>query len=308
MNDRTIWRDGEFVAWKDATVHVLAQSLQRGSLAFDYISVHETRRGVAVFRLRDHIERLATTCRIVGLPLAYANTELVDACAATVRNNPGAKSIKISALIPSIEAELIPQDPRVAVFIAAYDSDLDLASPNAEVQRRRDAVSLKIERDKSSRREDVIPPHAKVAANYTAAMTAKWRARNEGFDDIVLLDEHGHVTEGPTANLFTVDRHGDVATPPASKVLLGITRDSIIALAPAVGCSCAERDIAVGELADASEVFLTGTSAGVWPVLSIDRRMVGDGRIGPVTARLRDKYRTVVRGEDQAFEHWLYYV
>ena len=155
---------------------------------------------------------------------------------------------------------------------------------------------------------NTLPAIAKVAANYTAAMTAKWRARNEGFDDIVLLDEHGHVTEGPTANLFTVDRHGDVATPPASKVLLGITRDSIIALAPAVGCSCAERDIAVDELADASEVFLTGTSAGVWPVLSIDRRMVGDGRIGPVTARLRDKYRTVVRGEDEAFEDWLYYV
>ena len=152
MTDRKIWRDGEFVAWRDATVHVLAQSLQRGSLAFDYISVHETPRATAVFRLRDHIERLATTCRIVGLPLSYATDELVEACADTVRRNPGAKSIKISALIPSIEAELIPEDDRVAVFIAAYDSDRDLGSPNAELKRRRRAaVSLKIERDKSSR-------------------------------------------------------------------------------------------------------------------------------------------------------------
>ena len=309
MTDRKIWRDGEFIAWEDATVHVLAQSLQRGSLAFDYISVHEARRGTAIFRLRDHIERLETTCRIVGLPLEYAVDELVDACAETVRRNPGAKSVKISALMPSVEAELIPENPHVAVYIAAYDSDRDFPSLNAELRRRRrQAVSLKIEREKSGRREDVIPPHAKVAANYTAAMTAKWRARNEGYDDIVLLDEHGNLTEGPTANLFLVDRDGDLATPPASKVLLGITRDSIINLAPAVGRRCVERDIAVDELASASEVFLSGTSAGVWPVVSIDGEQVGDGQMGPATSRFGDKYRAVVRGDEPAFEHWLHYV
>ena len=309
MTDRKIWRDGEFIAWEDATVHVLAQSLQRGSLAFDYISVHEARRGTAIFRLRDHIERLATTCRIVGLPLEYAVDDLVDACAKTVRRNPGAKSVKISALMPSVEAELIPENPHVAVFIAAYDSERDFPSPNAELRRRRrQAVSLKIEREKSGRREDVIPPHAKVAANYTAAMTAKWRARNEGFDDIVLLDEHGNLTEGPTANLFMVDDSGDLATPPASKVLLGITRDSMIALAPAVGRSCVERDIGVDELPSATEVFLSGTSAGVWPVVRIDGRPVGSAGMGPATSQLRDKYQAVVRGEEPAFAHWLHYV
>lgn len=309
MTDRKIWRDGEFIAWEDATVHVLAQSLQRGSLAFDYISVHETRRGTAIFRLRDHIERLATTCRIVGLPLGYAVDELVEGCTETVRRNPGAKSVKISALMPSIEAELIPENPHVAVFIAAYDSDRDLATANAEVRRRRrEAVSLKIEREKSGRREDVIPPHAKVAANYTAAMTAKWRARNEGFDDIILLDEHGNLTEGPTANLFMVDAERALATPPASKVLLGITRDSVIALAPVIGRSCVERDIAVDELSAASEVLLSGTSAGVWPVVRIDGRPVGDGCTGPVTTQLRDTYLAVVRGELPQYEHWLHYV
>ena len=309
MTDRKIWRDGEFIAWEDATVHVLAQSLQRGSLAFDYISVHEARRGTAIFRLRDHIERLATTCRIVGLPLEYAVDELVDACAETVRRNPGAKSVKVSALMPSVEAELIPEDPHVAVFIAAYDSDRDLPSPNAELRRRRrQAVSLKIEREKSGRREDVIPPHAKVAANYTAAMTAKWRARAEGFDDIVLLDEHGNLTEGPTANLFMVDVAGNVATPPASKVLLGITRDSIINLAPTVGLACVERDIAADELVSASEVFLSGTSAGVWPVVRIDGSRVGDGKMGPATSQLRDKYKAVVLGDQPEFEDWLHYI
>ena len=308
MTARTIWRDSEFIAWDDATVHVLSQSLQRGSLAFDYLSVHATRRGIAVFRLRDHVERLAVTCEIVGLPLDYAVDELVDACAETVRRNPGAKSVKISALIPSVEAELVPQDPRVSVFIAAYDGDRDIIGRNRGRSHRRTEVSLKIEREKRNRRDDIIPPHAKVAANYTAAMTAKWRARQEGFDDIVLLDENGWVTEAPTANLFLVDASGGLATPPANKVLLGITRASIIELASTIGRTCEERDISVDELRRAPEAFLTGTSEGVWPALRIDGDPVGDGNVGPVTARLRETYRAVVRGEDPAFEHWLQYV
>ena len=239
MTKRTIWRDGEFVAWRDATVHVLSQSLQRGSLAFDYLSVHRTARGIAVFRLRDHVERLLRTCRIVGLPLGYGAQELVDACAATVRRNPGATSVKISALIPSIEVELVPQDARVAVYIAAYDSDADIIANNRGEFRRRPQVSLRIERDRGGRREDLIPPHAKVAANYTAAMMAKWKARRTGFDDVVLLDERGLVTEAPTTNIFLVDGNGALATPPASKVLLGITRDSVLTLARRAGLACA---------------------------------------------------------------------
>ena len=307
MTARTIWRDGEFIAWDDATVHVLSQSLQRGSLAFDYLSVNDTPQGVAVFRLRDHIARLATTCRIVGLPLEHDVDILVEACAETVRRNPGAKSIKISALIPSIEAELVPQDPRVSVFIAAYDGNRDIIDRNRGRAHHRMELSLKIERDKRNRRHDIIPPHAKVAANYTAAMTAKWRARQDGFDDIVLLDEDGWVTEAPTANLFLVDE-GGLATPPESKVLLGITRASMIDIGAAVGSPCEERDISVDELKRAPEVFLTGTSEGVWPVLEIDGQVVGDGNAGPVTTWLREKYRAVVRGEEPAFEHWLYYV
>lgn len=308
MSERAIWRDGEFVPWEDATVHVLSQSLQRGSLAFDYLSVYQAKHGTAMFRLRDHVERLLRTCYLVGLPLAYDADALVAACTATVRRNPGARSVKISALIPSIEVELIPQDARVAVFIAAYDGATDIIARNPGEFRHRSELTLKIEREKASRREDIVPPHAKVAANYTAAMTAKWQARREGYDDILLLDEHGLATEAPTTNLFLVDASGNLATPPASKVLLGITRDSILALAPTVGCAAVERDIAVAELAAAAEVFLSGTSVGVWPVIGIDGKAVGDGNVGPVTARLRAEYDAVVRGEVAAFEHWLDYV
>ena len=308
MSERTIWRDGEFVPWRDATVHVLAQSLQRGSLAFDYLSVHAAKRGAAMFRVSDHVQRLLRTCHLVGLPLRYAADQLVEACAETVRRNPGAKSVKISALIPSVEVDIIPQDVRVSVFIAAYDNQADIIAKNPGEFRRASQLALKIEREKSARRDDLVPPHAKVAANYTAAMTAKWRAREAGFDDVILLDEAGLVTEAPTTNLFMVAADGEFATPPGNKVLLGITRDTIMALATTLDRPCVERDIAVEELANAREVFLSGTSVGVWPVESIDGKPVADGGVGPTTECLRDKYFAVVRGEESEFEHWLHYV
>ena len=308
MSERTIWRDGEFVPWQDATVHVLAQSLQRGSLAFDYLSVHAAKRGAAMFRVHDHVQRLLRTCHLVGLPLRYGADQLVEACAETVRRNPGAKSVKISALIPSVEVDIIPQDARVSVFIAAYDNQADIIARNPGEFRRASQLALKIEREKSARRDDLVPPHAKVAANYTAAMTAKWRAREAGFDDVILLDEAGLVTEAPTTNLFMVAADGEFATPPGSKVLLGITRDTIMALGAALDCPCVERDIAEEELANAREVFLSGTSVGVWPVESIDGKPVVDGGVGPMTERLRGKYFAVARGEEPEFEHWLHYV
>lgn len=308
MSERLIWRDGEFIAWDEATVHVLSQSLQRGSLAFDYVSVRETTRGVAVFRLRDHVERLLTTCRIVGLPLAWAADDLIEACAEAVRRNQGATSIKISALIPSVEVELVPQDPRVAVFIAAYDSAADIIAKNPGELRRRQTLSLKVERDKSGRREDVIPPHAKVAASYTAPMTAKWKARREGYDDVILLDEHGHVAEAPTMNLFVVDDGGELLTPEGDRVLLGITRSSVMGIAGAEGLTCRETPLTEAALKSAQEVFLTGTSVGVWPVVRIDNEPIGDGTPGATTQRLAGRYRAIVSGEDPAFDHWLHFV
>ncbi len=304
---RTVWRDGEFVPWRDATVHILAQSLQRGSLAFDYMGVHRSRRGIAVFRLGDHIARLFKTCSIMGLPIAYSPEELIDGCAETVRRNPGATSLKVSALIPSIEAELVPRNPAVGVFICAYDVETDMVGERLPGGAHPRGISLKVERDITNRRPDIIPPQAKVAANYTSAMFAKWRACREGFDDILLLDADGCVAEAPTSNIFVVDGKG-LATPPEDRVLHGITRASIIELAGALGIANEPRAISVADLRQAAEVFLTATSAGIWPVVRIDGRPVADGAAGPVTTRLRQALARVTRGESAEFEHWLHYV
>ena len=146
-----------------------------------------------------------------------------------------------------------------------------------------------------------------MAANYTSAMFAKWRARQEGFDEIVLLDRDGYIAEAPTSNVFVVDANG-LATPPADKVLHGITRASVIELAGALGIANASRDLSVADLQGAAEVFLTSTSVGIHPVVQVDRRQVADGVAGPVTARLQQTLLEVVRGARPEFEHWLHYV
>lgn len=302
--NRTIWRDGELVPWAEATVHVLSQSLQRGSLAFDYMSVHDTPQGPAVLKLPEHIDRLLETCHIMGIPLSYGAAELIEGCRQTVLANPGATSLKISALTTSIEVELVPQDPHVAVFIAAYDSRRDVIDQNpGDFQERRE-LRLMIERKISNRREDIIPPQAKVAANYTAPMFAKRKARAAGYDDILLLDPDGFVAEATTSNLFAVI-DGALVTPPAQRVLLGITRASVMELARAEGIDCVERDLSVEELLSADEVFLTATSIGVWPVVAIDDQGYGNGAMGPVTAQLQARHRRIVTGEDPKFAHWL---
>lgn len=306
--DRTIWRNGQFVPWEQATVHILAQSLQRGTLAFDYMSVHETPAGTAIFCLKEHIERLIRSCELAGLALEYSKQALMDACVDTVRRNPGARSVKISALIASIEVELIPQDPTVSVFVAAYDSATDIAARHDKPLHVAEQVALKIERVIGNRRHDIIAPQMKVAANYTSPMMAKVRARREGFDDVLLLTEDGYVAEAPTSNLFIMTPNGELLTPPAEQVLLGITRACVMELAAASGIKCRERDLTEADVYGATEAFLSATSVGVWPIVRIDNVIYGNGKPGSVTAALRDRLKRAGRGEDPDFAHWLHYV
>jgi branched-chain amino acid aminotransferase len=306
--NRRIWVDGRLVPWEQATVHLLSHSLQRGSLIFDYMSVHETPKGPAVFRLREHVARFLRSAELVGLPLAQDAKQVTDAIVVTVRANPGATAVKVSAYLPSIEVDVVPLDDRVSLAVAAYDPGADVVAHKANKPVYSPTLKLWIEKDRRNRREDIVPPQAKVAANYTSPMFAKWAARRAGYDEILLVDEHGFVAEGPTTNVFWVDAQGVVRTPPEEKVLLGVTRRSILEIAKHDGMAVAETKVRPDELLGAREVFLTGTSAGVWPVASIDDRLIADGKPGPVSARLRERFRAVVSGADPEFAHWLHLV
>jgi branched-chain amino acid aminotransferase len=136
-------------------------------------------------------------------------------------------------------------------------------------------------------------------------MIAKWRARKAGYDEIVLVDEDGYLAEGPTTNLFMVDRAGRLLTPPVERVLLGVTRDSVIEIAKHDGVPVSEERIRPDALFEAAEVFLTGTSAGVWPVISVDGKPVGAATPGPVSVLLGDHLKRISSGDDPEFAHWL---
>jgi branched-chain amino acid aminotransferase len=307
--NRLIWLDGRLVPWGEVTVHVLSHSMARGSLVFDYMSVHATARGPAIFRLGDHVARFLKSVELVGLPLAQGEAELRRACIEAVRANAGAKVVKLNAFLPSVEVDVVPVDDHVAVAAAAYDpwADVQLLK-HAPPPRPPQTVRLWLEKERRQRRPDILHPHAKVAANYTSAMYAKWQARRRGYDEVLLVDAQGFLAEGPTTNFFLVDRDGALRTPPEHGVLLGVTRRSVIALAEAEGRKVFEEPLRPEALFSASEAFLTGTSAGVWPIASVDDRTVGGACPGPVSAALGARFRRVVAGEDADFVHWLTFV
>ncbi len=304
--DRTIWIDGEFVPWDDARIHLLSHAAQRGSLVFDYMSVYALPQGAAVFRMPEHLERFYRSCELIGLRLAYDRGVLEEALLETVRRNPGAKAVKISAFISSIEVDVVPVDDEVGVAIAAYEPTADvLARKRNPVPERAATCRLWIEKQIHNRREDIVSPQAKVAANYVSTMAAKERARAAGHDEILLIDEFGHVAEAPTANVFCVDRDGVLLTPEMRRVLLGVTRSTIIELARASGIQVRETAITPEALMEAGEVFLTGTTAGVWPCVTVDGQKIGSGDIGPVAKTLQERFAKVISGHDPEFAGWL---
>ncbi len=285
---RLIWIDGKLVPWAEATVHVLAHSHQRASLVFDYMSLHETPRGPAIFRLDDHLARFRTSTELVTLPLTRDHADLRDAVLSAVRANPGAKVVKISAYLAAVEVDVVPVDEHVTVAVAVYDPEADIqAHKVAEVWKYGRALRIWLEKDRRNRRRDIMHPHAKVAANYASPMGAKWAARKNGYDEILLVDENGFLAEGPTTNVFLVDRDGTLRTPPAPSVLLGVRRRSILEIARHEGRKVLEEPIRPEELMEASEAFLTGTRVDVAPIGTVDDEPIGDGDSpGPVSRAL----------------------
>ena len=228
---RKIWINGNYINWEDAQVHILSHSHQRGSLIFGFIPIFDNEGVVSIFRLNDHIDRLFTSCISAGIPLDYSFEEIYFAIKDTVRKNPGSKFVKISVYISSIEVDVVPQDPFSTVAIAAYDPQEDIISKNTQPFQSSKELSVWLEKEKHQRRSDIIPPQIKIAGNYTSSMMAKWQARKNGYDEIILTDENGFITEAPTSNVFLGNNDGDLLTAPEKDVLYGITRKSILDIA-----------------------------------------------------------------------------
>ena len=303
--ERKIWIDGVFVEWNDASVHILSHSHQRGSLIFGFIPIFENENGTFIFRVDKHIERLFKSCLLAGIPINYKEDELIDAVFATVKENPGSKFIKISVYIASIEIDVVPQDPYTKVAIAAYEPQKDIIEKNSNVFHKSENMSVWIEKDKHQRRQDIIDPQIKIAANYTSPMMAKWKARKNGYDEIILTDSDGYVAEAPTSNVFMVSQAGVLMTAKEDEVLHGITRMSIIEIAEDEGIEMNIGRIPLKELQEAVEVFITSSSHLICPVNSLDGKLVGSGKTGKKTLIIKNRFHNVISGKDNKFNKWL---
>ena len=298
-----IWRDGEFVAWQDANVHVLAHSMQFGSSAFEGIRCYSTSRGPAIFRLEDHLQRLLNSCKIYRMELPYTVDELVAAsCELVERNGLDSCYVRPMVIRGYGAAGMVPFDSPVEVFIPCWPWGSYLG--DHAMENGADACVSSWHR----MAPNTTPSMAKIAGNYLGGQLVKMEALANGYDEAIALGPDGMISEGSGQNVFLVQK-GVVFTTPANGTLLpGITRDSIITLAREAGLDVREQALQREMLYTADEIFLTGTASEVTPVRSVDKITVGAGRVGEVTKLLQRTFMDLVQGKSEDRHQWLCHV
>lgn len=296
-----IWMNGDFVAWEDAKVHVLTHGLHYGTGVFEGIRAHDTELGTAVFRLTDHLERLRRSAELYYMPLPYSAQELRTVIHDVIARN-GLSECYIRPLVFRGYGQmgLFPLEAPVEVTVAAWKW-----APYLGADSMRTGIRGKV----SSWRRisgDSLIPHAKACGQYLNSVLAKIESQKAGYEEAILLDTQGNVSEGSGENIFIV-RDGVVATPgQTSGILEGINRRSVMQVARDLGYEVVERDVARAELYLADEVFVTGTATlQPVPVREVDDHPVGDGGRGPVTQALQATYEDVLAGRAERYRDWL---
>ena len=295
-----IWRDGTFVDWADATLHVMSHVVHYGSGVFEGIRCYETPAGGAVFRLRDHMRRLHDSARIYRLPLRWSVDELMQATVDTVAAN-GLRHCYIRPLVARTGEQMgiWAKDAPVETFIICWEWGTYLG--HAAVEHGADV------RISSWRRAapNTFPTMAKASGNYLNSQLTKAEARQDDYLEGIMLDSAGFVAEGSGENLFVV-RDGTLFTSPLSSgILNGITRDSVIRIAAELGLPVKELVMPREFLYVVDEAFFCGTAAELTPIKSIDRIPVGDGQPGPMFGQLRDRFMGIAKGRMPDVHGWL---
>jgi len=294
----TIWMNGEFVAWDDAKVHVLTHGLHYGTGVFEGIRAYDADGGTAVFRHRDHLDRLMKSAELYYLPMQYGVEELRSATNELIRRN-GLSScyIRPIAFRGYGEMGLFAKSAPVEVTIATWPWGAYLGE-----EGKREGIRAKVS---SWRRisPDGMIPHAKASGQYLNSILAKTEAANAGYEEAILLDHLGNVCEGSGENVFVV-REGVIVTPPhTASILDGVNRRSIIQIARDVGYTVVERDVSRSELYLAEEIFLTGTAAELVPVREIDDHPIKAP--GEITAVIASKFDDALHGRAPEYAEWL---
>jgi branched-chain amino acid aminotransferase len=298
-----IWSDGELVDWDQATVHFLSHALQYGTGVFEGIRAYDTPDGTAVFRLRDHLIRLEASARAYGIPMKWSVSDLEKATVELLR----VTELESAYIRPQVfyglgTIGLDPSQNELHTMIGAFSLGAYLGDEGI-----RKGITAMVSSWRRISHTSLIPT-AKGSGGYLNSMLAKQEAVRAGYDEAILLNDAGTVSEGSGMNLFLVS--GDVVlTPPVSSgILEGITRNTVIELLKAEGVEVREFDLARGSLYTADELYLTGTAAEVTPVREIDGRPVGNGEPGPVTRKAQDLYSALVVGKLDGYGDWLTFV
>jgi branched-chain amino acid aminotransferase len=297
-----VYFDGDIVPQEEAKVSVLTHALHYGTSVFEGIRAYETAKGAAVFRLPEHSQRLLESAKIIGMKPAQSLEQISQAIIDTVKKN-NRKSCYIRPLL-WYGAEALGVNPgrnKVHFMVATWNWGTYLGD---------DAIAQGAKLMTSSWRRspgDVMPTKAKAGGNYVNSVLANSEARDNGFDEALLLDKEGFVAEGAGENIFMY-RAGTLYPIAHSVSLRGITRDSVIQIAKYLGTPVEPTMATRDELYTADEVFMVGTAAEVTPIASIDRRPIGTGKAGEYSLRLRETYLNAVTGKLPEFDHWLTYV
>jgi branched-chain amino acid aminotransferase len=292
--------DGNIIPWDKATVHIMTHSLHYGSAMFEGIRCYKTERGTTIFRLDEHLRRLFRSAKIYEMEIPFTSDEIAKGIKSLiVANRVEECYIRPIVYYGADEVGVNPKGNKVHIAIAMWPW-LPYLGEDGLRKGVRCKISSWARIDQRS-----LPTMAKAAANYANSILARTEAQKLGYDEAILLNTNGFVTEGTGENLFTV-RDGILVTPPLSAgILPGITRDSIIQLGRDMSYVVKERNISRGELLVSDEVFLSGTAAEVTPVREIDNDVIGSGFRGPVTEKIQAKFFDIVRGKDPNYFKWL---
>jgi branched-chain amino acid aminotransferase len=294
-----IWMDGKFVSWDNATVHILTHTLHYGLGVFEGIRCYETRKGTAIFRLDEHIDRLFNSAHIFLIEIPYSKAEIRDAIIKTIKVN----KIKECYIRPLVyigygAMGLYPKENPVNVSIAVWSWGSYLGDKGLK-----DGIRIKTS-SFIKNHVNANMARGKVCGYYVNSQLAKKEAISCGYDEALLLDAEGYVSEGSGENIFIV-RNGMLKTTPLTSILEGITRNSIIKIANDNGIKTIEERFTRDELYIADESFFTGTAAEVTPIREADGRAIGNGKPGKITKKLQSIFFDIVRGRNKKYESWL---
>lgn len=298
--DGVIWYDGKMVNWRDATTHVLTHTLHYGMGVFEGVRAYKTDKGTAIFRLKEHTDRLFRSAHILGMKMPFDKETISEAQKAAVReNNLESAYLRPMAFYGAEAMGISAKTLSTHVIVGAW-------SWGAYMGEEAITKGIRVKTSSFARHHvNITMCKAKANGNYMNSILAHQEAAQDGYQEALLLDVDGFVAEGSGENIFII-RNGKIYTPDLTSALEGITRDTIIHLAKVeLGLEVIEKRITRDEVYSADEAFFTGTAAEVTPIRELDNRAIGGGTRGPITEKLQSLYFDVVKGKNPKYAHWL---